>query len=150
MHTHWYIFGNVYVFFPIITVVPRLTSTRQVSLAHFACTLHYPSILPLQVPDSQSDSSEDSDESPKHPTNFSAPPIRTAALKSMFPSKSDDASSSLITKTLYSGNIASSRNCGECGALNSRKAKKCQQCKAPIQVNTKLILILHVHVSTCL
>ncbi|XP_019852573.1 PREDICTED: uncharacterized protein LOC109582347 isoform X2 [Amphimedon queenslandica] len=84
--------------------------------------------------DSQSDSSGDSDDHPKLPAgSFSAPPIRTAALKSMFPSKSTESSSSLVTKTLYSGNISSSRNCMECGGINPRKAKKCQQCKAPIQ-----------------
>lgn len=40
----------------------------------------------------------------------------------------------LITKTMYSGNLSSSRKCLECGQLNSKMAKKCLQCRSPLQV----------------
>jgi hypothetical protein len=79
-----------------------------------------------------SESSDDS-HSPELSSYLVAPPIRNAALKSMFPKGNESSSSSLVTKTIFSGNLTSSRNCQECGTLNPRKAKKCQQCRAPIQ-----------------
>ena len=78
----------------------------------------------------QSDSSDDS-HNPDSPV-YSAPPIRNAVLKNMFPNQS--TSTAVVTRTVFSGNLTSSRNCQECGTLNPRKAKKCQQCRAPIQV----------------
>ena len=61
--------------------------------------------------------------------------------------------SAVVTKTMFSGNLASSRKCVECGQLNSKMAKKCLQCRSPLQVhftkkffiftfNLKLIMIM--------
>ena len=47
-------------------------------------------------------------------------------------SKPED--SGVVTKTMFSGNLASSRKCVECGQLNSKMAKKCLQCRSPLQV----------------
>jgi vacuolar-type H+-ATPase subunit H len=47
------------------------------------------------------------------------------------PGKAED--SGVVTKTMFSGNLASSRKCLECGQLNSKMAKKCLQCKSPLQ-----------------
>lgn len=40
---------------------------------------------------------------------------------------------SVLTKTVYSGNLSSSRKCQECSTLNSKMAKKCVQCRSPLQ-----------------
>ena len=63
---------------------------------------------------------------------FSAPPIRAAVLKNMFPGQ--QSNSGVVTKTIYSGSVGSTRKCMECGMINSKMAKKCQQCKSPVQV----------------
>lgn len=62
---------------------------------------------------------------------FSAPPIRAAVLKNMFPGQ--QSNSGVVTKTIYSGSVGSTRKCMECGMINSKMAKKCQQCKSPVQ-----------------
>ena len=146
--------------------------------------------------------------SPPTSPKFSAPPIRSAALKSMFPqvctpshhhtltpshlhtvtpslphqvSSKPGSSTALqapphsstsspftedhapppppapgggqvVTKTMFSGTLASSRRCQECGQLNSRMAKKCMQCRSPLQgkgchrcVQCRLDMYMHVH-----
>ena len=55
-----------------------------------------------------------------------------------FPLSSQDSSkqeeeTQVTTKTMYSGNLSSSRRCLECGQLNSKMAKKCLQCRSPLQ-----------------
>jgi hypothetical protein len=82
-----------------------------------------------------------SPESPLSP-HFSPPPIRNAALKSMFPQDSGKTEDSgVVTKTMFSGNLASSRKCIECGQLNSKMAKKCLQCRSPLQVNLFTLML---------
>ncbi len=80
--------------------------------------------------------------------SFSAPPIRAAVLKKMFPGQNSSQSnftgnnggsnnggnSGVLTKTVFTGTVGSTRTCLECDAINSKMAKKCQQCRAPLQV----------------
>ena len=52
--------------------------------------------------------------------------------------------SAVVTKTMFSGNLASSRKCVECGQLNSKMAKKCLQCRSPLQVYIRHLLVFSV------
>ena len=60
--------------------------------------------------------------------------LRVPALQDV--GKGED--SGVVTKTMFSGNLASSRKCVECGQLNSKMAKKCLQCRSPLQVHEQL------------
>ena len=57
----------------------------------------------------------------------------------MFPGQ--QSNSGVVTKTIYSGSVGSTRKCMECGMINSKMAKKCQHCKSPVQVCTCTIMV---------
>ena len=105
--------------------------------------------------DGKSSDNSDTDSMSPLQSSFSAPPIRTAVLKKMFPDQKSHPSvsssggstagtSGVVTKTMFTGTVGSTRKCVECDAINSKMAKKCQQCKAPLQV----IQIVMVNVCT--
>lgn len=92
-----------------------------------------------------SDNSDNDSISPFQSSSFGAPPIRTAVLKKLFPDHQPSGSSTIsgssssnsgavTTRTVFTGTVGSTRTCLECDAINSKMAKKCQQCKAPLQV----------------
>lgn len=91
----------------------------------------------------------DSDSNSPVQSMFAAPPIRSTVLKKMFPNQKNNGEPStstigtssstnndggLVTKTMFTGTVGSTRRCVECDAINSKMGKKCQQCKAPLQV----------------
>lgn len=81
------------------------------------------------------DSSSADDTPSPNASLYSAPPIRSAVLKSMFPEQNDpNRQGGVVTKTMYSGNITASKKCADCGGINSRSAKKCQHCGIPLKV----------------
>ena len=92
-----------------------------------------------------SDNSDSDSNSPLQSSSFGAPPIRTAVLKKLFPDHQPSSSSTIngssgssgavTTRTVFTGTVGSTRTCLECDAINSKMAKKCQQCRAPLQVH---------------
>lgn len=112
---------------------PMVTLSALSSSAEIQSSSHYASPYTEGDDMEQLPSMDGEMGSPSSPT-FSAPPIRSAVLKNLFsrePPK--DESAQVVTKTVYSGNLMTSRQCMECGQLNSKMAKKCVQCRSPLQ-----------------
>eukprot|EP00731_Ephydatia_muelleri_P021460 Em0014g51a len=113
---------------PMVTLSALSSSADIQSSSHYAPP--YPEDEDMEVP--LMDGGEEGGE-PSSPS-FSAPPIRSAVLKSLFPGQPQkEESAQVMTKTVYSGNLMASRQCMECGQLNSKMAKKCVQCRSPLQ-----------------